>query len=91
MQEPWVFLEAPDPPDTETAGGRAPDESALFFSAMIYGWSFNYDIGEKVRGIAEGFTLTPWGLSPRKRVFTGERENCSEPGALFGGRHLGAT
>jgi hypothetical protein len=42
-QEPVyvVFPEAPYPPDTETAGGRAPDEWALFFSAMIYGWSFN--------------------------------------------------
>ncbi|MDR2184760.1 MAG: hypothetical protein LBO80_03700 [Treponema sp.] len=59
-----VFLEAPYPLDTETAGRRALDESAMFFSAMIYGWSFNYDIGEKARGIAEEFELTPLGAIP---------------------------
>ena len=59
-----VFLAAPYPLDTEPAGRRALDESALFFSAMIYGWSFNYDIGERARGIAEEFALTPRGAVP---------------------------
>ena len=38
---------------------RALEESAFFYSAMIYGWSFNYDVGERARGIAEDFELTP--------------------------------
>jgi hypothetical protein len=59
-----VFLEAPYPLDAETAGRRALAESAMFFSAMIYGWSFRYDIGERVRGIAEEFELTPLGTIP---------------------------
>jgi hypothetical protein len=33
----------------------------MFFSAQIYGWSFHYDIGERARGIAEEFELTPLG------------------------------
>jgi hypothetical protein len=59
-----VFLEAPYPLDTETAGRRALGESAMFFSAMIYGWSFNYDIGERARGIAEEFEMVPLGTIP---------------------------
>jgi hypothetical protein len=33
----------------------------MVYSAMIYGWSFYYDIGEKARGITEVFELTPAG------------------------------
>jgi hypothetical protein len=40
---------------------RALEEGALFFSASIYGWSFDYDIGEVARGIAEHFELNPLG------------------------------
>jgi hypothetical protein len=36
----------------------------MFFSAMIYGWSFHYDIGERARGIAEEFELSPQGSIP---------------------------
>jgi hypothetical protein len=59
-----AFLDAPYPLDTKTAQTRALEEAAMFFSAMIYGWSFNYDIGEKARGIAEEFELTPLGTIP---------------------------
>ncbi|MDR1301179.1 MAG: hypothetical protein LBK43_01740 [Treponema sp.] len=52
------------PLDTESAYRRALEESALFYAAMIYGWSFEYAIGEKARGIAEGFELSPLGTIP---------------------------
>jgi len=44
-----------------TAGKRALEEAAMFFSAMIYGWSFNYDVGEKARRIEEKLELKPRG------------------------------
>jgi hypothetical protein len=61
--EVWVELEPiyGDRPDSEyplsmeTAARRALQEAALYYSAMIYGWSFHYDIGERARGIAEDF------------------------------------
>ena len=49
------------PLDNATAYRRALEEAAMFFSAQIYGWSFHYDIGERARGIAEEFELTPLG------------------------------
>ncbi|MDR2404496.1 MAG: hypothetical protein LBD78_10755 [Spirochaetaceae bacterium] len=52
------------PPDIQTTRRRALEESALFYGAMIYGWSFNYDIGEKARGIAEELALEPLGEIP---------------------------
>jgi hypothetical protein len=55
------FIDAPYPLDTQSAHRRALEEAALFYSAMIYGWSFYYDIGEKARGIAEVFELDPMG------------------------------
>jgi hypothetical protein len=45
------------PLTTETAGRRALQEAALCYSAMIYGWTFHYDIGEKARKIAEDFDV----------------------------------
>jgi len=47
------------PLDIPAAGRRALDEAAFFFSAMIYGWSFNYEIGERARQIDEILELTP--------------------------------
>jgi len=47
------------PLDITTAGRRALEETSLFLSAMIYGWSFNYEIGERARQIAEILELTP--------------------------------
>lgn len=61
--EPVFALDAdvPYPIDDTTARRRALNEAALFFSAMIYGWSFQYEIGERARGIAEDMELTPLG------------------------------
>lgn len=55
------YIEDKYPLDTESAYRRALEEAALVFSAQIYGWSFHYDVGERARGIAEEFTLTPLG------------------------------
>jgi hypothetical protein len=63
--EVWVELQPiygnrPDieyPVSIETAGRRALQEAALYYSAMIYGWSFHYDIGERARGIKEDFDV----------------------------------
>ncbi|MDR2942059.1 MAG: hypothetical protein LBV17_05670 [Treponema sp.] len=49
------------PLSVPTAGKRALEEAAIFFSAMIYGWSFTYDVGEKARQIEENMELTPGG------------------------------
>jgi hypothetical protein len=47
----------PHPVDTRTAQKQAVEEAALYFSAMIYGWSFVWEVEEKDRGIAGNFTL----------------------------------
>jgi len=47
------------PLDIPSAGRRALEEAAMFYSAMIYGWSFNYEVGERARRIAENFELNP--------------------------------
>ncbi|MDR2784500.1 MAG: hypothetical protein LBB83_01150 [Treponema sp.] len=47
----------PHPIDMKTARNWAVEEAALFFSAMIYGWSFTCEFGEKARGIAGDFSL----------------------------------
>jgi hypothetical protein len=59
-----AYLEDPFPLDTATAHRRALEEAALFYSGMVYGWSFVYDIGERARGIAEELELTPLGEVP---------------------------
>jgi hypothetical protein len=51
-------------PDAAAAQRAALEEAAMLYSAMIYGWSFNYEIGEKARGIPEDFELTPLGTIP---------------------------
>jgi hypothetical protein len=58
------FIDDEYPLDMRTAALRALEESAMFFSAMIYGWSFYYDIGERARGIEENFELTPVAMIP---------------------------
>ena len=55
------YVDVEYPLETDTAYRRALEEAAMFFSAQIYGWSFHYDIGERARGIAEEFELTPLG------------------------------
>jgi len=49
------------PLDVPSAGRRALEEAAMFFSAMIYGWSFLYEPGERARGINENLELEPVG------------------------------
>lgn len=49
------------PLDTAALRERAMAETAWFYGAMIYGWSFHYDIGERARGIAEELELVPLG------------------------------
>ena len=44
-----------------TAGRWALEEAAMFFSAMIYGWSFFYEVGERARQIEEILELEPLG------------------------------
>ncbi|MDR2100978.1 MAG: hypothetical protein LBP43_00230 [Treponema sp.] len=56
-----LYADVPYPLDTQTAHRRALEEGAMFFSAMIYGWSFHYDIGEKARSISEELDLSPLG------------------------------
>ena len=63
--EVWVDIEpiygyrvdAEYPLSGDAAARRALQEAALYFSGMIYGWSFHYDIGERARGIAEDFHI----------------------------------
>ena len=63
--EVWVELEPiygdrienEYPLNIETAARRALQEAALYFSGMIYGWFFHYEIGERARGIAEDFYI----------------------------------
>jgi hypothetical protein len=45
-----------------SASHRALEEMSLFFSAMIYGWSFSYEIGEKARRIDEVLELKSEGM-----------------------------
>jgi hypothetical protein len=79
----WVELEPiyGDRPDAEypvsakTASIRALQEAALFFSGMIHGWSFHYDIGEKARNIAEDFDV----FEPMGEILWGDsRLNITE-------------
>jgi hypothetical protein len=58
------YVEEGYPLDAGTIRRRALEEAAMFYSAMIYGWSFYYDIGERARGIAEEFELEPLGAIP---------------------------
>jgi len=58
------FVDEEYPLDISSASRRALEEAALFYSAMIYGWSFNYEIGEKTRQIDENMELKPAALIP---------------------------
>ena len=51
-------------PEFQAAGRRALEEAAAHYSAMIYGWTFHYDIGERSRSIPEEFSLTPVNVIP---------------------------
>ncbi|MCL2230038.1 MAG: hypothetical protein FWC01_03005 [Treponema sp.] len=49
------------PLDMTAASRRALQETAMFFSAMVYGWSFYYEVGERARGISESLELEELG------------------------------
>ena len=56
-----AYIDEVYPLDKEGAYRRALQEAAMFFSAQIYGWSFQYEVGERARGIDEIFELEPLG------------------------------
>ena len=58
------YIDEKYPLDMETASRRALEEAAEYYSAMIYGWSFHYDVGERARRIPEEFSLIPAGAIP---------------------------
>jgi hypothetical protein len=58
---PGQYVEDPGRMDVQSIRRRALEEASLFFSGMIYGWSFYYDIGERARDISEQLDLTPQG------------------------------
>jgi hypothetical protein len=55
------YIDEQYPLDVDSAYRRALQEAAMFFSAQIYGWSFQYDVGERARGIKEELELNPLG------------------------------
>ncbi|MDR1654645.1 MAG: hypothetical protein LBR96_01505 [Treponema sp.] len=56
-----LYMDEEIPPRPDTLRRRALEESALYYGAMIYGWSFRYEIGERARGIAEEIELEKLG------------------------------
>lgn len=58
---PGQYADDPGQTDLQSIRRRALEEASLFFSRMIYGWSFHYDIGERARNIPEKLDLTPQG------------------------------
>ncbi len=61
--EPVSAMEVgvPYPLDAATAHRRALDEASLVFAGIVYGWRFEYAIGDKSRAAAESFELKPLG------------------------------
>ena len=53
------FVDSEYPLDVPTASRRALEESAMLYSAMIYGWTFHYEVGERARKIEENMELEP--------------------------------
>ena len=76
---PWIELEplvrigpGPYPIPVDAAEKTLLETGRVLLSAMVYGWDFSYEPGDKARGVQERFVLTPlaqvpWG-SPRLRV-----------------------
>jgi hypothetical protein len=58
---PGQYVDDPGQPDVQSIRRRALEEASQFFSQMIYGWSFQYDIGERVRNLEEKLELSPLG------------------------------
>ncbi|MDL2229277.1 hypothetical protein LJC14_03400 [Treponema sp. OttesenSCG-928-L16] len=55
------YMDVSYPLDADGARLRALEEASMYYGAMIYGWSFEYEIGERARGIPELFELTSLG------------------------------
>ncbi|MDR2490095.1 MAG: hypothetical protein LBD20_01685 [Spirochaetaceae bacterium] len=66
------------PADDDALYGWALEETALSFSAMIYGWNFDYEPGDRVRGLAENLNLQAQGSiqtnDPRLAVDSAKRD-----------------
>jgi hypothetical protein len=54
-------VEGAYPLDLAEARGKGLEEAARYYGAMIYGWSFRYEVGEKARQIEEVLELSPLG------------------------------
>jgi hypothetical protein len=54
-------VEEPYPLDLTEARRKGLEEAARYYGAMIYGWSFRYEVGEKARQIEEILELSPLG------------------------------
>ncbi|MFA6505966.1 MAG: hypothetical protein WCT14_07700 [Treponemataceae bacterium] len=78
--EPVSAMESgvPYPLDQESAHRRVLDEAVRVFAAMIYGWKFEYAIGDRSRSIPEHFDFEELGSipsgDPRLTVTDAERE-----------------
>jgi hypothetical protein len=55
------FVESTRPLEPEEARSKALEETAQYYGAMIYGWTFHYEVGERARNIEEVLELTPLG------------------------------
>jgi hypothetical protein len=55
------YVDEQYPLDIASTHKRALEEAAMFFSAMLYGWSFEHEIGERARQIPEKFELEALG------------------------------
>jgi len=73
------YVDEEYPLSITSASRRALEEAALFYSAMIHGWSFSYEIGEKARKIDELLELEPEGIikfgDPALKVTDTEMKN----------------
>ena len=63
---PWIELEplvrigpGPYPIPVETAEKSLLEIGRVLLSAMVYGWSFSYEPGDRARGVTERFVLAP--------------------------------
>ncbi|GAB1482516.1 hypothetical protein MASR2M78_13320 [Treponema sp.] len=74
-------IDVPYPLDTKTAHLRALEEAALTFAGMMYGWDFDYEIGERARKIEEKLEMVERGSirfgDPRLSVTDAELEKAS--------------
>jgi len=81
--EPVSAMEAgvPYPLDAATARRRALEEAARVFAGMIYGWNYDYSIGDRSRAVDEWFELEAQGAiafgDPRLSVTEAETQDSS--------------